>query len=67
IIDEAPARMFAKANAGTVVSETYLTEEKYGIGVNKNNPELLEKINQILKQMQEDGTLDRIIQKYSGF
>ncbi|WP_104721926.1 transporter substrate-binding domain-containing protein [Helicobacter mesocricetorum] len=64
IIDEAPAKMFVAANAGTRVINTYLTEEEYGVGVNKNNQELLQQINDILKQMQEDGSLKTILQKY---
>ncbi|MDE5603431.1 MAG: transporter substrate-binding domain-containing protein [Helicobacter sp.] len=64
IIDEAPARIFAAANAGTRVIDVYLTEEKYGIGVNKKNQELLEQINAVLRQMQKDGRLEKILQKY---
>ncbi len=64
IIDEAPARIFAATNPSTRIINAYLTEEKYGVGVNKNNPILLQQINDILKQMQENGTMEKILQKY---
>ncbi|PZT48408.1 arginine-binding protein [Helicobacter valdiviensis] len=64
ILDEAPANILSKANAGTQVLEAFLTEEKYGIGVNKNNTALLEDINKALDSMKQDGTLDTIIKKY---
>lgn len=65
ILDEAPARLISQASEGTEVLNAYLTEEKYGIAVKKGNKELLDSINGALKAMQEDGTLDKIIQKYN--
>ncbi|CAM2916505.1 ABC transporter substrate-binding protein [Helicobacter burdigaliensis] len=64
ILDEAPAKILSRANAGTQVLEAFLTEEKYGIGVNKNNTALLEEINKALDSMKQDGTLEAIIKKY---
>ena len=41
-----------------------LTEEEYAFGVDKNQPELLEKTNAFIKKIKEDGTFDAICKKY---
>lgn len=41
-----------------------LTSEQYAFGVDKNQPELLAKVNEILKEMKSDGTFDAICDKY---
>ena len=43
-----------------------LTEEEYGIGVDKNQPELLEQINAFIKESGSDGTFDEICSHYEG-
>lgn len=43
-----------------------LTEEQYAFGVDKTQPELLEKVNEFVKEIKEDGTLDAICDKYFG-
>lgn len=42
------------------VLEVIPTGEQYGIIVNKDNPELTSAINQALKELQEDGTIDQL-------
>lgn len=64
IIDEMPAKVLSKANNGANYLSIPLTEEKYAISVRKDKEELLEKINKILQAMQEDGSLDEIVNKY---
>lgn len=64
ILDEAPARLISKANPGTEVLSAALTKEQYGIAVKKGDKALLDSINSALKAMKEDGTLDKIMQKY---
>lgn len=64
ILDEAPARLISKGNAGTEVLEAALTQEEYGIAVKKGNKELLDSINSVLDAMREDGTFDKIMQNY---
>lgn len=64
ILDEAPARLISRANATTEVLNATLTQEQYGIAVKKGNQELLEAINNALEIMEEDGTLEWIMQKY---
>ena len=41
-----------------------LTEEEYAFGVDKNQPELLKKVNDFIKQIGSDSTLDEIFDKY---
>lgn len=43
-----------------------LTEEQYAFGVDKNQPELLEKVNAFIDKIMEDGTFDEICNKYFG-
>ncbi|RAX54944.1 arginine-binding protein [Helicobacter sp. 16-1353] len=64
IIDEMPARVLVQTNKGAKLIDISLTDEKYAIGVNKNKKDLLDNINAILKKMQEDGSMQAIINKY---
>ena len=48
------------------VIDINLTEEEYAFGVDKTQPELLEKTNAFIKKIQEDGTFDAICNKYFG-
>ena len=64
IIDNEPAKSFAAANEGLVILETEYVVEDYAIAINKNNEDLLNKINDILADMEADGSLQKIIDKY---
>ena len=64
IIDNEPAKSFVKVNKGLKILDTEYVTENYAIAVAKNNPELLKKINQALKELKEDGTIDKIVSKY---
>lgn len=56
-----------EANAAKVkVISINLTEEEYAFGVSKKDPELLKSVNELLKEMNEDGTIDAIMEKYFG-
>ncbi len=54
------------ADAAVKVIDIKLTEEEYALGVDKNQPELLEKVNAFITKIQEDGTMDEIFNKYFG-
>lgn len=54
-----------KAPAVKVI-EYDLTDEEYAFGVDKNQPELLKQVNDIIKQMKADGTFEAICNKYFG-
>ena len=42
------------------VIDIELTSEQYAFGVDKNQPELLTKVNEFIKKIKEDGTLTAI-------
>ena len=66
IIDNEPAKSFVAANDGIHILEgdnEYAVED-YAICVAKENKELLDKINQALKDLKADGTIDQIVGKY---
>lgn len=54
------------ASAGVKVIDIELTEEEYAFGVDKTQPELLEKVNAFIDQIMEDGTFDEICDHYFG-
>ncbi len=43
-----------------------LTEEEYAFGVDKNQPELLTKVNDFIAKIMDDGTFDDICNNYFG-
>lgn len=48
------------------VIDINLTEEEYAFGVDKAQPELLTAVNEIIAEIQADGTFDAICNKYFG-
>lgn len=48
------------------VIDVELTNEEYAFGVDKTQPELLEQVNAFVKEIKEDGTLEKICDKYFG-
>ncbi|MCR5149529.1 MAG: transporter substrate-binding domain-containing protein [Eubacterium sp.] len=43
-----------------------LTDEEYAFGIDKDQPELLEKTNEFIKKIMDDGTFDKICNNYFG-
>lgn len=66
VIDEQPAKAFVKQNSDLSILEQPLTEEEYAICIAKDNTELLKKVNTALDEIQNSGTLDKIIDNYIG-
>ena len=64
VIDQGPAEVFVSENPGLTILETEYAVEDYAIGVNKGNTALLDAINGALAELQEDGTIQSIIDKY---
>ena len=64
VIDNAPAKEFVAANTGLKILDTAYAQEDYAIGVAKGNTALLNAINGALKELQADGTLQSIVDKY---
>ena len=64
VIDNAPAKSFVEANPGLKILDTAYAQEDYAIGVAKGNTQLLDAINSALEELQADGTLQAIVDKY---
>lgn len=64
VIDNQPALAFVDANEGLIILETPYAIEDYAMAINKDNEELLSEINRTLAEMQADGTIAAIIEKY---
>ena len=64
VIDNAPAQEFVEANPGLKILDTEYANEDYAIGVAKGNTQLLNAINGALEELQADGTLQSIVDKY---
>lgn len=56
----------AAETAPTKVIGIDLTEEEYAFGVDKAQPELLEKVNAFIDKIMKDGTFDEICNHYFG-
>lgn len=68
IVDLPVAEAYLAANPSAPLKHVgpVSANEFYGIAVNKNNPELLEKINAALLALKENGTYEQIYQKWFG-
>lgn len=64
IIDNEPAKSFVVANEGLEILKTSYAEEDYAICFKKDNTELQKKVNDALKELIADGTLQKIVNKY---
>lgn len=64
IIDNEPAKNYVAANEGLKILETSYVEEDYAICFNKDNTELMNKVNGALKELIADGTVKSIVDKY---
>lgn len=64
VIDNAPAQEYVKATTGLKVLDTEYANEDYCIAVNEGNSELQSALNTALKELQDDGTVQSIIDKY---
>ena len=77
VVDELPAKYLIKNETEYVAYALYYdadtaTEEKYGIAVNKNQPELLKAINEVLNELlaskNENGEngVEQLVKKHFG-
>lgn len=64
IIDNEPAKNFIKANEGLVILDEEFANEDYAIAVAKGNTELMTKINDALKELIADGSVQKVVDKY---
>ncbi|BED93007.1 MAG: glutamine ABC transporter permease [Candidatus Paraimprobicoccus trichonymphae] len=66
VVDNLPAFKLVKKNKGTKILDEYLFEEEYRIAVPKGATEVLEFINNSIKELKFEGKIDEIILKYSN-
>ncbi len=64
VIDSQPAQEYVAANPGLTILDTEFSVEDYAIAVKKGNKELLDQINQALKELISDGSVQAVIDKY---
>lgn len=66
VMDELSAKEILKNNPSLVILDGWLTSDSYGMIVKKENKELLEVINEVLKELSEQGKIDSYIIKHSS-
>lgn len=65
VIDDFPAQKFVEKNSDKIAKlNDMLTSEQYAIAVKKGNTELVDLINETLKEMKDSGDLQKIFDKY---
>lgn len=65
IIDNEPAKAYVDANGDDLkILDTDYAVEDYAICFSKDNEELQKKVNTALEELKEDGTLQKIVDKY---
>lgn len=69
MLDILPAQNYCAVNEGlkcfeAVYADGSSTKEEYGIGVKKTNTELVEAINEVIKPMVADGSIEASIEKH---
>lgn len=65
IMDELPAREIVKKNPEIKIIDGVLFQDRYGMIVKKGNDKLKNEINKVLERLIKEGTIDKLILKYS--
>ncbi len=65
IMDEIPAKNIVLQNDKLKIMDGILFQDRYGMIVKKGNDELRKQINTVLEEMVLDGTIDKLVLKYS--
>ena len=64
IIDNEPAKAYVAANEGLKILDTEYANEDYAICFAKENTELQTKVNNALKELIADGSVQKVVDKY---
>ena len=64
IIDNQPAKSFVETTDGLQILDTDYVQEDYAAAIAKGNDALLNAVNGALKELKEDGTIQKILDKY---
>ncbi len=62
--DEPILQNIAAKNGGLVVLKEMITVDNYGFAVRKNNPELKQAIDSVVKELKSDGTTDQMMKRW---
>ncbi len=66
IVDEQPAIAFTEDDSSLEILDEAFAIEEYAICIAKGNDELLQKVNEVLAELEADGTIDQIKANYIG-
>lgn len=66
VLDSEPAKQYVKQNQELNLINTDVAKEEYAIAVGKDNTALVEEINKALTVLKENGTYDKLLEKYFG-
>lgn len=67
LVDSVVGRYYMQKKAGKFkVIDDKMGDEKFGVGMRKEDTALQEKLNDALKQMSQDGTMTKLSQKWFG-
>ena len=66
VMDDAVAREYVAANPGLVILDTSYADEDYAFAVDKQNEALTQAVNNALKELIADGTVQKIIDQWLG-
>ena len=64
MLDDGPANVFVREYDDIRILEEAYADEEYGIAVSKENPELLQKINEALDKLQSEGVINQIVKAW---
>lgn len=64
VIDNEPAKSFKDSKEGLAILDSEYVTEDYAIAVQKGNTKMMEKINEAIKALKADGTIQKILDKY---
>lgn len=64
VIDKQPAEAYVAQNEGLKILDTEYVTEDYAIGVSKDNTALRDAVNNALKELIDDGTVQAILDQY---
>ena len=65
VMDELPAKAILMENSDLKILDDAVSEDAYGIIVDKGNSELLDVINRVIKRLKDDGKIDEYIINHS--
>ena len=66
LVDHVSALMAASEGSGLVIVEKSVVEELYAVAVHRKSRYLLRAINDVLAEMEEDGTMDALVAEWMG-